>query len=113
MGFALQSLEDVWADRVEALAEIHETTSPLYRVLPSLSEVGHPVAMDSAAVAVAAARVAADKAWRAYLATTLTEAEVTLMNQSTGPVAALLHGRRQSGGNTQGRRSRAVRATDE
>lgn len=89
MGYALTSLEDVWQDRVEALADLHETTAPLYRVLPGLSEIGRPVAMDSAAVALASARVLSDKAWRAYLATTLTEAEVALMNQITGPVAEL------------------------
>ncbi|GEM_PF-2141489 len=92
MGYALRSLEDVWQDRVEALAEIHETTSPLYRVLPVLAEVGHPVAMDSAAIALAAARIESSKAWRTYLGTTLTEAEVSLINQTTGPVASMLAG---------------------
>lgn len=90
MGHALESLEDVWQDRVEALAEIHETTAPFYRMMPMLSEIGRPVATDSAAVALTEARGESAKAWRLYLSTTLTEAEVTLMNQTTGPVT-LLH----------------------
>lgn len=92
MAYALRSLEDVWQDRVEALAEIHETTSPFYRMLPSLSEVGHPVAVDSAVIELSAARARSSKAWRSYLQTTLTEAEVALMNQTTAPVASLLAG---------------------
>jgi Tar ligand binding domain homologue len=89
MGYALQALEDVWQDRVEALAELHGTTAPIYRVLPGLSEIGQQVAMDSAAVSLAAARLQSNTAWRTYLATTLTEAEVALMNRTTAPVAAL------------------------
>lgn len=89
LGYALQSLESVWQDRVEALAELHETSAPFYRILPQLSELGHPVAMDSAASALANARAESAKAWKAYLGTTLTEAEVALMNQTTGPVAEL------------------------
>ena len=54
--YALQSLQSVWQDRVEALAELHETSAPFYRVLPQLSELGHAVALDSAARALTTAR---------------------------------------------------------
>lgn len=92
LGYALKSLESVWQDRVEALAELHETSAPYYRALPSLSELGHPVAMDSAAAALSQARVVSTKAWKAYLGTTLTEAEVALVNETTVPVAQLQEG---------------------
>lgn len=92
LGYALKSLESVWQDRVEALAELHETSAPFYRALPSLSELGHPVAMDSAAATLAQARLASTKAWKAYLGTTLTEAEVALVNETTIPVAQLQEG---------------------
>lgn len=92
LGYALKSLESVWQDRVEALAELHETSAPFYRVLPQLSELGHPVAMDSAAIALTNARVESVAAWKLYLATTLTEAEIALVNQTTGPVAQLHKG---------------------
>lgn len=92
LGYALQSLESVWQDRVEALAELHETSAPFYRALPTLSELGHPVAMDSAAAAMSQARSESSRAWKAYLGTTLTEAEVALVNRTTGPVAELQEG---------------------
>ncbi|MEO7998067.1 MAG: Tar ligand binding domain-containing protein [Gemmatimonadaceae bacterium] len=92
LGYALKSLESVWQDRVEALAELHETSAPFYRTLPSLSELGHPVAMDSAAAAMSQARAESSRAWKAYLGTTLTEAEVALVNRTTGPVAELQEG---------------------
>lgn len=89
LGYVLQSLDSVWQDRVEALAELHETSAPFYRVLPQLSELGHPVAMDSAANALTLARGESVQAWKLYLGTTLTEAEIALVNRTTGPVAQL------------------------
>ena len=92
LGYALKSLESVWQDRVEALAELYETSAPYYRALPTLSELGHPVAMDSAAAALSVARTESARAWKAYLNTTLTEAEVALVNGTTAPVAELQSG---------------------
>jgi hypothetical protein len=92
VGYALRSLESVWQDRVEALAELHETSAPFYRVLPQLSELGLPVTMDSVANALTSARGESVKAWKTYLGTTLTEAEVALVNQTTGPVGDLHKG---------------------
>ena len=60
-----------------------------YRELSQLSESGRPVEMDSAATALNAARGESVRAWKTYVGTTLTEAEIALVNHTTGPVAEL------------------------